>query len=361
MKIAVLGAGNGAHAMSADLALAGHEIRMAELPEFADNIASVRVMGGIHLAGLAPMGGTPGFAKVAMATTNIAEAVDGAQLIMVVVPAYAQEAFMRELVGCAKTGQIVVFNPGRLGSLVFTKMLRDAGREGELIVGETATLFYACRMRGPGRVWLKAGKKKMFFSTIPAARNEEALKIINQVYPQFVATNNLFETALRLPATIMHPTTTLMNMSRIEQIGPYRNSYYDVTPSVGRIMDTLDAEKQTVERALGLPGRSLPEILSDFYGVPATNCYETVHACKNYGVQTAPDSMKFRYVTEDVPYGMVPVASLGELLDVPTPGFRTMIWLAGTANGEDYWKIGRTADKMGLAGMSRSQLLEYVK
>ena len=33
-KIAVLGGGNGAHAMAADLALKGYEVSMCEIPEF---------------------------------------------------------------------------------------------------------------------------------------------------------------------------------------------------------------------------------------------------------------------------------------------------------------------------------------
>ena len=37
MKIAVLGGGNGAHAMSADLSLGGFEVHMCELPQFKKN------------------------------------------------------------------------------------------------------------------------------------------------------------------------------------------------------------------------------------------------------------------------------------------------------------------------------------
>ena len=55
MKIAVLGGGSGAQATAADLSLAGHEIRLAELAPFAENIAAMQALGGIHLTGVAPM------------------------------------------------------------------------------------------------------------------------------------------------------------------------------------------------------------------------------------------------------------------------------------------------------------------
>ncbi len=360
MKIAVLGGGAGAHATAADLTLAGHEIRMAELPQFEENIAPVRAMGGITLTGKAPMGGAPGFVRIHMATTKVPEAVRGANLVLVIVPGYGQEAFMRELLTCAEKGQTVVFHPGYFGALTFTKMLAEAGRAGDLLVGEAGALFYLTHMQGAGRVWIKGNKRVVPFAALPAGRTTEALRCINQVYPQFVPARNVFETSMGEAGMVIHPVSVLLNASRIEQIGPYRSSYYDITPGVGRVMDAIDREKQAVQRALGLPGSSVPEIIHEFYGVSGANCYEAIRACPNYSSQTTPANLQYRYVSEDVPYGLLPVATIGELVDVPTPAIGAMIQMAGDANGEDYWETGRTAERMGLAGMGRAELVRYV-
>ena len=359
MKIAVLGGGSGAQATAADLSLAGHEIRLAELAPFAENIAAMQALGGIHLTGVAPMGGASGFARVHLATVDIRAAVRGADLIMVIVPAYGHEAFMRELVACAENGQLVVF-AGYFGALAFGKMLADAGRKDDLLVAETASLIYICRVQGSGRVWIKAGKQKMPFAALPASRTPEALNRIHSVYPQLVPAQNVFETGTNEAGLLVHPVTTLLNLSRIEQIGPYRSTYYDLTPGVGRIMDAVDGEKQALQAALGLRQVSLPMLIHEFFGVTGANSYEIIHACPNYSSQTTPDNLQHRYVTEDVPFGLVPIVSIGGQLGLEMRVTRGLISLASAANGEDYLQTGRTAERLGLSGMSRDEMIQFV-
>jgi opine dehydrogenase len=52
----------------------------------------------------------------------------------------------------------------------------------------------------------------------------------------------------------------------------------------------------------------------------------------------------------------VPIASLGEQLGVPTPTINNIIHLASLMNQTDYWSVGRTAAKMGLAGLSVAEI-----
>jgi len=58
-----------------------------------------------------------------------------------------------------------------------------------------------------------------------------------------------------------------------------------------------------------------------------------------------------RYLDEDVPMSLVPIASLGEMLKVPTPTINSVIQLASTLTGIDYWETGRTVERLGLAGL----------
>lgn len=360
MKIAVLGGGGGAHAMAADLALAGHEIRLAELPSLAENIAAVQALGGIQLTGVAPMGGSPGFARLALVTTDIAEAVRGAALVMVVVPAYGHEAFMRALINTVREDQIVVFHSSYFASLIFGKMLSEAGRAGEILFGETSSLLYLAHLRGAGKVWIKAGKRRMPFAAFPASRTEEALNRINAVFPQVTPAKNVFDTSLNEAGVLVHPVTTLLNLSRIELNGPYRSHYYDLTPGVGKIMDAIDFERQAVQSALDLAPKSLPATIHEFFNVSGKNCYEAIMACPNYSRQTTPDSLEHRYVSEDVPFGLVPMAAIGEQLGLDMSTTRSIIQLASAATGSDFWKEGRSLERMGLSGMDRMEMLHHV-
>jgi opine dehydrogenase len=74
----------------------------------------------------------------------------------------------------------------------------------------------------------------------------------------------------------------------------------------------------------------------------------------------APQSLTHRYVSEDIPYGVVPVASLGESLRIPTPTARALIHIASVVNQADYWREGITVEKMGLAGLSAGEIRDFV-
>ena len=74
----------------------------------------------------------------------------------------------------------------------------------------------------------------------------------------------------------------------------------------------------------------------------------------------APPNLRHRYIAEDIPYGLVPLAYLGDLLKVPTPVSDAMIELASIANGVDYWKTGLTLEKLGLNGLTAEEILKTV-
>ena len=107
-------------------------------------------------------------------------------------------------------------------------------------------------------------------------------------------------------------------------------------------------------------------------GVPATSFLDLFHAA---GLTTAaardsgnisracmesepnktiksPPSLDHRYMHEDVGYGLVPFAALGELAGVPTPTIDALVHLSGLALGIDYARDGLTLEKLGLAGKS---------
>lgn len=74
----------------------------------------------------------------------------------------------------------------------------------------------------------------------------------------------------------------------------------------------------------------------------------------------APESLRHRYVTEDVPYGLVTVASIGRQIGMPVDKIEAIVNIACMANGEDYWRTGRTAERLGLSGMSAQAMAAYV-
>ncbi|MBI4863321.1 MAG: NAD/NADP octopine/nopaline dehydrogenase family protein [Candidatus Riflebacteria bacterium] len=360
MKVAVLGAGHGGQAMAGDLTLGGHEVRLAATEEHSTNLKLLAAFGGIFVEGTPSTGAKPGFARPAMMTTDLPLAIKGAEVIMIVVPAFAQQAYMQCLVEHGERGQIVVFNPGKFGTLAFSRELERAGRAGDFLIGETASLIYAAKTKGLGHVNIKAVKSELPFAALPSLRTAEALWKLTDLYPQLTPAYNVLQTSVDAPGLIIHPITTLMNMSRIEQIGPYRNSHYDITPSVARIMDAVDRERMEIARTLCYETYSFAENMNVMYKVKPGTVYDTMYQISAHNVQMAPGDLKHRYVTEDVPYGLVTVASLGRMLGIPTPCMDSIITIASVANGEDYSKTGRTMENMGFQQQSLQDLVDLV-
>ena len=73
-----------------------------------------------------------------------------------------------------------------------------------------------------------------------------------------------------------------------------------------------------------------------------------------------PEHLKDRYVTEDVPYGMVLLSTLGDLLGVPTPTHDAVIQLASVVNRTDYWKTGRGIKQRGLSKLDKKGLKKFL-
>lgn len=360
MKIAVLGGGNGGHAMAADLALAGHEVNFAELPDFADNIGFAQLRGGICLKGKTGAAKEAGFAKLNKVTTDVKEAVKGVKVIMLPVPAYGQLPFIELIAEELTDGQMIVFHPGNFGALVCHNYLRTNNINKNVILAEAECLIYACRIQGSGEIFVKAVKGEVKFSTFPANKLTEGLALINELYPQYVATENVLYTSMNNINFVLHPTSTLLNASRIELMGPYRNCYYDITPSVARIMEGIDKEKIQIFKSLGLEPTPFVKILQRYYSATGDTIYEAVHTSPTYSIQNSPPNLKYRYVTEDVPYGLVLLSAFGRALNVETRYIDTIIELASLINNEHYREIGRSLSDLGLEGMTAEEIVSYI-
>jgi opine dehydrogenase len=125
----------------------------------------------------------------------------------------------------------------------------------------------------------------------------------------------------------------------------------------------VDQERIAVGKALGLNLVTCVEWLDRYYTAKGTNLYESIQNTKPYADPIggkAPSTLKFRYITEDVPYALVPISSLGDQLKVPTPTIDGIISLASALNGEDYWTKGNDVKKLGIKGMTAKQINKLV-
>ena len=356
-NVAVLGGGSGAHMMAVDLTSRGYDVRLYEHPNFVERFKKTLEGGVIKATGIGPVGSF----KIAKVTTDMAEAVDGVEWINVVIPASGHELFMGELVKHVVSGQKVVLWAGDFGSLRLTQLLAQNKKTGVTAI-ETSTLPYGTRLVGPAEVTLLLVAPHVIASAIPAKANDKVIGGLSELFPCVGKGQNALAAAFNNANPIVHPPGSLLNTGRIEfSEGDFYMYHEGITESVARVIREIYEESRRVAQALGFDMTQYRDI--DFTTTCSIMGVEFVAPFDTPGVIGSilgPCSVQDRYITEDLPFGLVPRSELGDLVGVATPVIDGIVSVGSIVCREDYWKTGRTLDKLGLAGMSKDEIRNLV-
>jgi opine dehydrogenase len=358
-KFAVIGAGHGGKAMAAHLALKGFKVSLYN--RTACHVEVIKKRGGIELDGAE---GVPhGFGKLERVTSNIGEAIKNVEMVMVVLPSSAHAEIASLMAPHLKDKQIVVLHPGRTcGALEFSKVIRDRGCKANVTIAEAETFIYAARSDGPAAARIFRIKEAIPLAALPATRTQLVLDAINEAYPQFIDGVDVLNTSLNNMGAIFHPALTLLNTGWIEAThGDYQFYIDGVTPSVARMLEVLDRERVTVASALGIRARTALEWLKLAYDTTGDDLHEAIHNQPGYYGIKAPPTLNHRYLFEDIPMSLVPIASLGMRYGVSVRGMESIIRIGSIIHRTDYWRRGRTVEKLGLDQWSVSELTRFVQ
>lgn len=96
------------------------------------------------------------------------------------------------------------------------------------------------------------------------------------------------------------------------------------------------------------------------YNATGDDLYDAIQNQTGYYGIKAPKTLKTRYIFEDVPMSLLPIASLARRYGVAVRGIESIIRLACFVHRTDYWRRGRTLDKLGIEQLSVSELKRYV-
>lgn len=352
LSVCVIGAGNGGVAMAGHLGLKGHQVRLYSRDE--RKLEAVRRAGGVFVTGA-----VEGFGPVQCATTSLAEAVDGADVVMITTPASAHAATAKALAPYLRK-QIIVLNPGRTGGALEVRSILRAHGRGNTVV-EAQTFIYASRVEAPAQARIYDVKRTVPVAALPARHTAAALWTLRRLYPEFVAADNVLETSFANIGAIFHPAPLILNASKVESGVPFDYYHEGITPSVASLMERVDAERLAVARALGVKALSARDWLAAAYGARGATLYDAIQQNASYRGIKAPQTLKHRYILEDVPTGLIPIASFGRHLGVPTPFTESLIQMACGVIGINLWLHGRTIETLGLTGMSPAEIVEYVE
>lgn len=357
-RFTVVGSGHGGKAMAAHLALMGFPTKLYN--RTPERVAAIKSRGGVDLESYE--GGPHGFGQLCCVTSDVAEALAETDVIMVVVPSSAHRDIAKSMAAHLCDGQIVVLNPGRTcGAIEVAHVLKESGCQAQVIVAEAGTFIYASRSEGPAQARIFRIKEAVPLAALPASHTPHVLAALGDAYPQFIDGINVLHTSLDNMGAIFHPALALLNAGWIETTHGNFQFYIDgVSPSVARVLEALDRERVTVASSLGIRAQTALEWLNMAYDATGSNLNEAIHNQQGYYGIKAPPTMEHRYIFEDVPMSLVPIAALGERFGVSVRAMDAVIRLACITHGTDYWRRGRTLDKLGISDLSVGELTVYV-
>lgn len=344
-RIAVIGGGNGGQALAGHLASKGFRVVLFEHPDFGGKMAHLKETRTITLTGAVSACGV-----LASVTTDPAEALEEAEILYFVAPTFAQKSMFEILSPYLQKKHHLFLMPGNFGSLVLRRMLEEKKVPEMPMIAEGDTMPYACRIERPGVVNIWGIKRYMSAAALPANATSAFIQKIQKAFPILLKpAPGVLAIGLYNTNMILHCPTMVMNAGRIEsEKGNFRFYAEGMTESVCRVMESMDSERIAVGKALGVDLLSTMDDLKEIYNIQGETLRESIlnnAAYCGHGAD-APSSPKHRYLTEDVPFLLVPVSEIGKALGVATPTMDSIIHLAGVVNDEDYRKTGRSLKEM---------------
>jgi opine dehydrogenase len=355
MRIAVLGGGNGAYAAAADLTERGHEVRLWR--------RDARALEAVRREGIV-LKDAAGERRVAPALVarDPGEALAGAELAFLPDPAFTQADNAARIAPHLADGQVLFLAPGSFGSYVMTRIAREAGSRARFTFAETGTLPWLTRKHGPSTAAITARATRLPTGVFPAG-DKHAFAVLKRAFPAVEPVEDALSAALMNAGPVIHPPLILMNAGPLEHFERWDIHNEGTQPSIRRVTDALDAERIAARVALGYAAPHFP--LADHYRPDGD---EWMYGRKVHEKLTGSQDWRerivlaeHRYMREDVELGLAFLVSVCEWAGVPCPVARGLLALAGAVLGRDLRAGGRTLETLGLAHLSRNQMLTLLR
>jgi len=361
--VAVLGAGNGGITAAADLTLRGFHVSLFDLPRFSRNIDLLKKRQGQVV--LKEPGGLVSKATIGLLTTDIKEALSGAQLVLVSIPSVWTEEFARVCAPFISSEQIIIMhNAACMCSVRFANAARQMGINTDFKIGELATLAYGTRaFPEKGEVELSLRVKEFYFSAYPGALTKALLGAVRQLYQGAMPIDNVWGTTLSNGNPECHTGPCLLNAGRIEYSeGEFWLYVEGITEHTVNVLLAVGEERMALARALDyeLDDGTTARIKRGYLAIGPEAVHLKYNRSPVFSKIKGPTSLESRYFIEDISNGLVLYSSLGKALAVPTPATNAIITLGSVLLKRDFMTEGVTLEKLGFEGMNRDQLISAV-
>ncbi len=369
MKIAVIGGSAIGFAAAGHMALRGEEVRLYEFPQFRAAIEDLEKDPMLEVVSVCAETGLPeGGARLAYAGTDARKALEGADLILVAVPAYGEGAAAEVCAPWVRQGQHILLLSGYIyGSVEFAQRLRRAGCEADVTVTEMNNSIYAARKTGGRGVRIGCYKHGVGIASFPGKNSAEAFAVVSKLYPEVENWHSILATGVSNPSLGVHVTSVVFNPRYVEegaQVFMYENGRYlsAMGDSVARVNLDMDAERLALDGKVGrlIPWRYVIRGWYAYLGVHGETLPEIMSSNPGLAGGCLPTSFDHRFLTEDVCMGLWPLVELLELYGLPCGVCRGVAVLASSLSGLDLEGRARTLKSLGLGGKNAREVEKFL-
>lgn len=397
MPIAVLGGGAVGKTCAADMKLAGREVRLFDMMPFAETTLANLEKTGILLDGVQRnlyCFERSGRAHFDVVSSNMADVVKGAGLIVVAAPAFAHEPFFRELVPLLEDGQVIHIFTDNYASLILRRLMREMGCTKKVIIGGWSSAPYGTRIESIGKfqfphVGVKYRAITLRGATLPMSdiddfmESSKYLPCVDAVTygngPE--AGNTVLDIGFSNINPVIHVPATILGVSTMENWGRIfgghdRTNYsmysHGLCPSICEVQYQFFEEEKNLAKEIGVgtPTYSYESFFSrrsvltqEYMGLDKDGKDNVVFPLDQPSTEgnTGPNNINHRYLTEDIPVGCKIYHDLGVQYGVPTPIIDSMIVLAGAMHKKNFFETSKyNLAYLGIDNMSKEELLAYL-
>lgn len=343
MKIAILGAGNAGCAVAGDLSYRNHQVTLIKTSHAMHDENFNYLLENNGKISLYESGEVK-TSNIYCVTRDLSK-LSEAEIVIIYIQTNYHEELIKKITPYLQDNQIVLINPGYLSTAYLLKHC-----DKKIIVAEAQSSFIDCRISEPGIIKVGFRNVRNPIGIYPLTRREEAISKLDNLGFPFTYLSSVVEAALHNPNLIVHTVGAIMSIPRIEKTNGDYCMYHEVfTPSTWNILEKLDSEKMDVLEKLGF--ERLPYVEACKYRNSLDDTRDAKEVFFWYAAMPTrakgPIVVDSRYISEDVPQGLVMLESLGKQLNVATPICTSLIEIASAALGRDLRENGRTQEKLG--------------
>jgi opine dehydrogenase len=352
MEIAVIGGGHGCYAAAVDLTEKGHNVRL-----WRRDSASFGPVLNTGIINVVDAKGTRAV-KIALPVADLAEAMAGAELVVLPLPCTTHNSLAPQLAGLWEDDQVAFLPPGTFGGMIYAQAAHVAGNNVNVAFAETGTLPYLARKQAVDEVRISVYATRLPTGVFPAKESERALKVISQAYPSIEPLSDLLDGALMNAGPIIHPPLIMMNAGPLEHFDAWDIHNEGTQPSIRRTTDALDNERIAIREALGYKAPHFP--LADHYD---DSREEWMYGNSSHEKLTDSGDWRehivlteHRYMLEDTAVGLSFLSSMARLTGLEVPLVDGFLAIGSAITGEDFIATGRTLQGLGLGHLDEAGL-----